>query len=70
MIREYYQDQSNEYRSMNLWEFYNLMTSANKSSYIDAHVDRVVDSFRFTQSLGNSLENQLPNWYTHSIYNN
>jgi hypothetical protein len=70
MIREYYQDQSNEYRSMNLWEFYNLMTSANKSSYIDAHVDRVVDSFRFTQSLGNSLENQLPNWYTHSIYYN
>jgi hypothetical protein len=70
MIRVYCQDQSNEYRSINLWEFYNLMTSANKSSYIDAHVDRVVESFRFTQSLGNSLENQLPNWYTHSIYNN
>ena len=47
MICEYYQDKSNEYRGINLWAFYNLMTSANKSSYIYADVDRVVESFRF-----------------------
>lgn len=68
MIREYYQ--AGDEPTINLWDFYNLMTSANKSSYIDSHVDRVVESFRFTQNLGKSLENQLPNWYTHSIYNN
>ena len=61
MIREYYE--TGEEHQINLWEFYNLMTSANKSSYIDSHLDRVVESFQFTKTLSNGLENGSSMWY-------
>ena len=61
MIREYYQ--KGDEPTINLWEFYNLMTSANKSSYIDSHLDRVAESFRFTKTLANSLEYKAHNWF-------
>ncbi|PTM01528.1 MAG: hypothetical protein DA405_13605 [Bacteroidetes bacterium] len=61
MVRAYY-NLGNEV-DIDLWDFYNLMTGANKSSYIDSAVDRVVDSHTFTLNLAHSLENRSHNWY-------
>lgn len=61
MIREYYAN--GEESTISLWDYYNLMTSANKSSYIDSHLDRVVQSFSFTKSLANAIESGKPSWY-------
>lgn len=61
MIREYYAN--GEESTISLWDYYNLMTSANKSSYIDSHLDRVVQSFSFTKSLANAIDSGKPSWY-------
>jgi hypothetical protein len=61
MVRAYY-NLGNEV-DIDLWDFYNLMTGANKSSYIDSAVDRVVDSHTFTLNLAHSMENRSHNWY-------
>ncbi|MFK5878502.1 MAG: DUF3871 family protein [Flavobacteriaceae bacterium] len=66
VVKEYYTD-SNFSRSkengINLWNFYNLMTSANKSSYIDSNLERNANAFEFVNSLGNSMQNQTKNWF-------
>lgn len=61
MIREYYAN--GEESTISLWDYYNLMTSANKSSYIDSHLDRVVQSFSFTKSLANAIDSGKSSWY-------
>ena len=66
MVKEYYNDpnfsRSNE-GSINMWNFYNLMTSANKSSYIDSNFERGANAFEFVSSLCDSIENQTENWF-------
>lgn len=49
--------------SLNLWRFYNLITGANKSSYIDSFLDRGLFAYGFVKDLCNSIQNQTPNWY-------
>ena len=47
VIRDYYQDKSfrrDDAGNINLWRFYNLLTGANKSSYIDTFLDRTVNT--------------------------
>ena len=51
---------------VNLWNVYNLLTGANKSSYIDSFIDRGLFAYQFTQELCNSIQNQKPNWYLHN----
>lgn len=63
MIREYFI--SGDAQTISLWDFYNLMTSANKSSYIDSHLDRVAESFRFTKTLANTMDSNSTCWYLH-----
>ena len=65
LIRGYYGVLENEGHTISLWDFYNLMTAANKSSYIDSHLDRNVESLRFSSSLANSLQTDSANWYLH-----
>lgn len=48
---------------ISLWNFYNLLTGANKSSYIDSFLERGVSAYGFTQELVKSLENNNPNWF-------
>jgi hypothetical protein len=66
VVKNYYEDEnfsrSND-REINLWNFYNLMTDANKSSYIDSNLERNVSAFEFISSLANSLQNQTKNWF-------
>lgn len=49
--------------SINLWDFYNLFTEANKSSYIDTFLDRSVNAYQFTSQIVNALENQDEFWF-------
>jgi len=66
VVKNYYQDEnfsrSND-REINLWNFYNLMTDANKSSYIDSNLERNANAFEFISGLANSLQNQTKNWF-------
>lgn len=58
IAKDYYQDErfcKNEDGNINLWNIYNLFTSANKSSYIDTFSDRNVNAFEFTNGLKNTL---------------
>lgn len=49
--------------SLSLYNFYNLITGANKSSYIDSFIDRGLFAYEFTQELCKSIQNQESNWY-------
>lgn len=49
--------------SINLWKLYNLLTNANKSSYVDYFMDRNVNAFELVQELQTALQNQTDCWY-------
>lgn len=49
--------------NINLWRFYNLLTGANKSSYIDSFIDRSVNAYHFIEKLRYGLEDKSYNWY-------
>ncbi len=62
IAKDYYQDERfcrNEDGNINLWDVYNLFTSANKSSYIDGFVNRSANAFDFT----NDLCTKSNNWF-------
>ncbi|MGJ5642891.1 DUF3871 family protein [Formosa sp. S-31] len=66
MVKEYYgcpNFKRQENGSINLWRVYNLLTEANKSSYIDNYLERSLCAFEFTRDLCNSLKNNKPNWF-------
>lgn len=66
IVRDYHSDPNfsrDTHRSLNLWNFYNLMTGANKSSYIDSNLERNVNAFEFINGLGDSIQNQTENWF-------
>lgn len=67
IAKDYYQDErfcKNEEGNINLWNLYNLFTSANKSSYIDTFSDRNVNTFEFTNGLKNTLNgNSNYSWF-------
>lgn len=66
VIRNYYNDkafQRDAYGNLDLWRFYNLLTGANKSSYIDTFLDRTANALSFTQMLLNSLKTGQYLWY-------
>ena len=60
VAKDYYQDESfckNEDGNINLWNFYNLLTGSNKSSYVDTFLDRGVNAFNFTEGIATALSN-------------
>ena len=66
VVKNYYEDVNfsrSEDRDINLWNFYNLMTDANKSSYIDSNLERNANAFEFVTGLANSMQNQTTNWF-------
>jgi hypothetical protein len=66
IIRDYYQDKSfcrDDAGNINLWRFYNLLTGANKSSYIDTFLDRTVNTLTFSQVLLECLRMGRNSWY-------
>ena len=40
---------------INLWKFYNMLTGANKSSYIDNFLDRSLNSTQLTEGIDRAL---------------
>lgn len=66
MVREYYQCPNfgrNDDGSIGLWNLYNLLTEANKSSYIDSNLERNVNAYEFVNNLGDSIGKKVSNWY-------
>jgi len=53
--------------SISFWNLYNLLTEANKSSYIDNNLERNVNAYELINNLGKSLENKSPNWLLHYL---
>ena len=61
VAKDYYQDESfckNESGDIDLWRFYNLLTGANKSSYLDKFLDRGVNAFDFTNGVASALHDR------------
>ncbi|WP_028892250.1 DUF3871 family protein [Tenacibaculum sp. 47A_GOM-205m] len=66
IAKDFYQDErfcKNESGSINLWNLYNLFTSANKSSYIDTFLDRNVNVFDFTNSISKAINGNSYHWF-------
>ena len=66
VAKDYYQDNRfcrSEDGNINLWNLYNLFTSANKSSYIDTFLDRNVNAFEFTNSISKALNGGSYHWF-------
>lgn len=66
VIRGYYHDkafQRDAYGNIDCWRFYNLLTGANKSSYIDNWMDRNVCALSFTSLILDSLQSGKMLWY-------
>ena len=66
VIKNYYLDPNFKKETGNhlkLWQLYNLFTGANKSSYIDNHLERNVNAYGFINNLGFSIENGNANWF-------
>lgn len=65
LVRSYYEQQLHQKDFISLWEVYNLMTDANKSSYIDSFINRNVMSLSLCTNLANSIVAGDDNWYLH-----
>jgi hypothetical protein len=67
IARDYYFDKSfcrGESGDIDLWRLYGLFTGSNKSSYIDAFLNKSVNAFSFTQELTQALDGSNHyNWF-------
>lgn len=66
VVRDYYRDDSfakMDDGTLNLWRLYNLLTSVNKSTYIDQFLERGVNAYNFAHNIKSALKNQSFNWY-------
>lgn len=69
IVKDYYSDVffcSTE-GTINLWKLYNIFTEANKTSYIDNHLERNVSAYEFMQYLAKCIKSGKPNWFLHNI---
>jgi hypothetical protein len=68
VVRDYHTDahfSKSEDNRINFWNVYNLLTEANKSTYIDSNLERNVNAYAFINYLLNSIENQSSNYFLH-----
>ncbi|GIZ07904.1 DUF3871 family protein [Flavobacterium sp. UMI-01] len=68
VLRDYNLDpyfSKSDNKSINFWKLYNLLTEANKSTYIDSNLERNVNAYEFINHLAISVENQSYNWFLH-----
>ena len=66
VCKDYFKDGSfckDDIGNINLWRLYNLLTGANKSSYIDSFLDRSVNAYNFTEQIKWGLEGKATSWY-------
>jgi hypothetical protein len=65
VAKDYYQDESfcrNANGDISMWEFYNLLTGSNKSSYIDTFLERGVNAFHFSEGISKALSDRNSNY--------
>jgi hypothetical protein len=65
VAKDYYQDESfcrNANGDISMWEFYNLLTGSNKSSYIDTFLERGVNAFDFSKGISKALSDRNSNY--------
>lgn len=66
VCQSYYTDKSfccNADGSINLWRLFNLLTGANKSSYIDSFLDRSANAYNLVRDLMAALQGKVDCWY-------
>ncbi len=54
---------SHQNGEISLWSLYNLITEANKSSYIDGFLDRGITGEKIVENLGSNLNSGTQSWY-------
>lgn len=54
-MKVFFKDESGD---INLWNFYNLLTGSNKSSYVDTFLDRGVNAFHFAEGVSHALNDR------------
>ena len=65
VAKDYYQDESfcrNTNGDISMWEFYNLLTGSNKTSYIDTFLERGVNAFQFSEGISKALSDRNSNY--------
>jgi hypothetical protein len=58
IAKDYFADKSfckNNDGTINLWNVFNLLTGANKSSYVDTFLDRSVSAFGFAEGVSKAI---------------
>jgi hypothetical protein len=66
VVRSYYLDDNfnrSSDGSVNMWKFHNLLTGANKQTYIDQFIDRAVNAHDFVHELSMDLAGYKNSWY-------
>jgi hypothetical protein len=66
VVHDYYKDAdfgNKDGGSISLWRFYNLLTGANKSSYIDTFLERGVNASDFTAEVIEHKSGLRKSWY-------
>jgi hypothetical protein len=66
VCKDYYTDNSfccSPDGSINLWRLYNLLTGANRSSYIDHFLDRSAQAYNLSKELMYALQNKSSCWF-------
>ena len=66
VVRDFYKDESfcrEANGDISLWKIFNLLTGANKSTYIDSFLDRSVNAFNFVEQVRHGLEGKNECWY-------
>lgn len=66
IVKDYHIDThfcKSENNTINFWNIYNLFTEANKSTYIDNHLERNVNAYAFINYLINSIEKGESNFF-------
>ena len=65
VAKDYYQDESfcrNANGNISMWEFYNLLTGSNKTSYVDTFLERGVNAFSFSEGVSKALSGSSTNY--------
>jgi hypothetical protein len=66
VVKSYYQDDNfsrEKDGAVSMWKFHNLLTGANKQTYIDQFIDRAVNATDFTKELMLDLSGAKSSWY-------
>ena len=66
IVKDYHIDThfcKSDNNTINFWNIYNLFTEANKSTYIDNHLERNVNAYAFINYLINSIEKEESNFF-------